>query len=197
MAGSHDGETRGSTRDRLLDVIGSVRSRWRAKIVLRGLLITCTPALPAVVAIALLAQRTDMSGGVLLGLALACVAAIGALAVRHLAIPLRRRVTDEQVALYLEEHEPTLQSTLISALEGERATISPAFAQRTLEAAIEKCRAIEDGRRVDRAELGRFATAFSAVALIGVGMTLFGPALLRSGADALLSPLRADSGARI
>jgi hypothetical protein len=101
------------------------------------------------------------------------------------------------VALYLEEHEPTLQSTLISALEGERATISPAFAQRTLEAAIEKCRAIEDGRRVDRAELGRFATAFSAVAVIGVGLTLFGPALLRSGADALLSPLRADSGASI
>ena len=32
--------------------------------------------------------------------------------------PLRRRVTDDQVALYLEEHEPTLEATVLSAVEG-------------------------------------------------------------------------------
>ena len=31
--------------------------------------------------------------------------------------PLSRKVTDEQVALYLEEHEPTLDSTILSAME--------------------------------------------------------------------------------
>ncbi len=31
-----------------------------------------------------------------------------------------RRVSDEQVALYLEEHEPTLEATIITAMEAER-----------------------------------------------------------------------------
>ena len=37
------------------------------------------------------------------------------------ARPLSRKVTDEQVALYLEEHEPTLDSTILSAMEASRA----------------------------------------------------------------------------
>ena len=35
-------------------------------------------------------------------------------------VPLRRKVTDEQVALYLEEHEPSLQATLLSAVEASQ-----------------------------------------------------------------------------
>ena len=37
------------------------------------------------------------------------------------ARPLSRKVTDEQVALYLEEHEPSLDSTILSAMEVSRA----------------------------------------------------------------------------
>jgi hypothetical protein len=113
------------------------------------------------------------------------------LATWALVLPLRRRVTDEQVALYLEEHEPTLQNTLISALEADSPAASPALARRTLEQAIERCRDIEDGRRVDRTALNRFATASSAMAIVGIGMALFAPPLLRHGADALLNPFRA------
>ena len=63
-------------------------------------------------------------------------------------------MTDEQVALYLEEHEPSLQAAIISAVEAERGSRraqSPALVQRLVERPIEKCRAIEDGRRVERA----------------------------------------------
>ena len=51
---------------------------------------------------------------IIVGLAL--VGLVGYLLVR----PLMRQATDEQVALYLEEHEPSLQAAIISAVEAER-----------------------------------------------------------------------------
>ncbi|CAN5436055.1 hypothetical protein BH23ACI1_BH23ACI1_09100 [soil metagenome] len=198
MGGSHRDGDAVSPRERLLHVIGGVRRRWRAKIALRGLLITCGAALLFALTLSWLAHRSDVANGTLLTLALVALITIAGLGVRYLAMPLRRRVSNEQVALYLEEHEATLQATLITALETDAGTLSPAFAERTLEQAIEKCRAIEYGRRVDRAELNRFATAFSAIAVVGIGMSLFGPGILRSGAEAVLSPLRGgERGLRI
>ena len=56
--------------------------------------------------------------------------------------PLRRQVTDEQVALYLEEHEPSLQATLLSAVEasrsGDSGGVGGAGAE-VVEQAIEAC----------------------------------------------------------
>ena len=49
--------------------------------------------------------------------------------------PLRRKVSDEQVALYIEEHEPSLQATLLSAVETSRNGItaeSEALVQKAL-----------------------------------------------------------------
>ena len=56
--------------------------------------------------------------------------------------PLRRRVTDEQVALYLEEKEPTLQTMLVSAVESSRDGRhweSTALVRKLIEQAIERC----------------------------------------------------------
>ncbi|MGH7464228.1 MAG: hypothetical protein ACREK1_03570, partial [Longimicrobiales bacterium] len=103
-------------------------------------------------------------------------------------LPLRRRVTSEQVALYLEEHEPSLQNTLISALDADGAAVSPALAQRTIEHAVERCREIEGGRRVDRRDLNRFAAAVAVAIVLGIGLTGFGPPLFRHGAGTLLKP---------
>src|SRR5205823_9843006 len=64
--------------------------------------------------------------------------------------PLRRKVTDDQVALYLEEKEPSLQTMLISAVESSRegrhwessALVEKLVAQRSEERRVGKgCRA--------------------------------------------------------
>ena len=50
--------------------------------------------------------------------------------------PLLRKVSDEQVALYLEEHEPSLEATIITAMEpsaGEPADMSPALVRKLIE----------------------------------------------------------------
>ena len=86
---------------------------------------------------------------VILGAAL--VGLVGYLLVR----PLMRSVTDEQVALYLEEHEPSLQAAIISAVEAGRGgadcTVLPRLVSKLVESAVEQVRAIESGRRVERA----------------------------------------------
>ena len=58
--------------------------------------------------------------------------------------PIARRVSDEQVALYLEEHEPSLQTAVLSAVEetkrGDREATSnhsPELVRRLVESAAE------------------------------------------------------------
>ncbi len=92
--------------------------------------------------------------------------ALFAAAAWFLVRPLRRKVSDEQVALYLEEHEPSLQATLLSAVEASQhgRPESAALVQRVVEQAIEKCAEIDASRRVERLPLRR-----NGVALAGGG----------------------------
>ena len=84
---------------------------------------------------------------------------LGALAGYFFVLPQWRRVTDEQVALYLEECEPSLETAILSALEAEKgsASHSPALARRLVEQAIERCGVIERGRRLEAQPLRRYA----------------------------------------
>src|SRR5690606_25451205 len=107
---------RSSSSPTLLDIIGQVRRRWRSKLLLRGVLwvLGITLLLLLVAAYGLeWARYSPLSLAISrVGLLVVFLAAAAWFIVR----PLRRRVTDEQVALYLEEHEPSLQSSLVSAV---------------------------------------------------------------------------------
>src|SRR5215208_6599723 len=96
----------------LLDIIRQVRRRWRVKLALRGALGVVVLVLSA---FGLESWRFTpgaiVTFRILLGLAL--IGLVAYLLVR----PLMRSASDEQVALYLEEHEPSLQAAIISAVE--------------------------------------------------------------------------------
>ncbi len=68
-----------------------------------------------------------------------------------------RQATDEQVALYLEEHEPSLQAAIISAVEAERggsgSPFSATLVRRLVESAVEKARE-HRGRSSSRSRAG-------------------------------------------
>jgi hypothetical protein len=103
--------------------------------------------------------------------------------------PLRRKVTDEQVALYLEEHEPALQATLLSAVESSRTGATPeseALVRKVVEQAIEACVRMDAARRADEAPLKKWAGGFAAVAVAAALIVMVGPAFLRNAASALL-----------
>ena len=103
--------------------------------------------------------------------------------------PLLRSVTDEQVALYLEEHEPSLEAAIISAVEAERPgrpAQSPALVRKLVQNAVEKVRALEDGRRVERNPVRRYSGALGGVFAIAAAIFLLGPAYMRHALSALL-----------
>lgn len=182
-------------RTALLDVIRQVRRRWRAKLAIRGAVGFLAATAVALLASAYALEALRFSPGSILafrvGLLLIAAAGVGWFLVR----PLRRKVSDEQVALYLEEHEPSLEATIVTALEAERAgadgtagegRTSPALVRKLVEAAIARVHEIEDGRRIERLPVRRYATAAGVVALAAVALFTFGPSYLRHALSALL-----------
>ena len=139
----------------LLDIIGEVRKRWRLKLALRGAL---RVGVVAAVLLFLAAYGIEQARFSPVSVWAARAVMIGALLASgywFILRPLRRRVSDDQVALYLEEHEPSLQATLLSAVEASRSgnPASVSLVQRVVEQAVEACARVGASRRADQAPL--------------------------------------------
>jgi hypothetical protein len=108
--------------------------------------------------------------------------------------PLVRRVSDQQVALYLEEQEPSLEAAILGALtadegEGNRGRgPSAALLDRLVERAVERARAVDYGRRIDRGGLYKGSGALAAIAVAIVLFLLLAPKGVRYGMTALVLP---------
>ncbi len=171
----------------LLEVVRSVRRRWRLRVLLRGagILLLSAVALLAVAGYAVDASRFDAAtvtaARVLGGLVLAAVLFWA------LARPLARRVSDRRAALYLEEHEPSLGGRVISAVDLDGAA-SPALVERLVRSARHACHDVDDGKRVERAGLWRSAAGVAAAAVLGLGLFGAGPSFLERTTPLLLDP---------
>src|SRR4051812_32119583 len=143
----------------LVDIIHQVRRRWRMKLALRGALGVVGLGVLILLASAYGLESWRFTAGaiitfrILVGLAL--VGLVGYFFVR----PLLRQATDEQVALYLEEHEPSLQAAIISAVEAEHGGSATAFSatlvRRLVESAGGKAPPICKGCPVETRAVGR------------------------------------------
>ena len=100
--------------------------------------------------------------------------ALGGLIGFLLVRPLMRSTSDEQVALYLEEHEPSLQAAIISAVEAEHggsgSPFSATLVRRLVESAVEKVRAIENGRRVERVPVRRYSAMLGVITVAAIAL---------------------------
>ena len=195
--------------DELLGVIRSVRRRWRGRMLLRGLAVVGAVAVAALLGAGALLSALEPSQQGVVAVRVAAAVVIGLAALLFLVRPLFRRVTDTDVALYLEEHEPSLEAAVLSALEagsegpagaagaagGEGSTRqraaaavgSDALLRRTLEQAIRRCHAIDDGRWVEQRSLARAAGALALVLVVGALAGFLGPEGARLGALRLFS----------
>ena len=150
-----------SEQSQLLGVVRGVRNRYRAKRALRGAAITVAASW-AVLLVASYAMSVLKYGdaAVLTTRILSVVAIVGIIA-RFIVRPLLPKFRDDQVALYLEEHEKSLSATVITAVEMQsaprRATSglrSPAIIERLTRGALERVHKTGDGRAIDAGELG-------------------------------------------
>ena len=170
----------------LIAVIRQVRKRWRTKLAIRGAVGFLVAGVLAIFAMAAALDYFRFSPAAIVWFRIIAAGVLVTAAVWFFARPLLRRVSDEQVALYLEEHEPTLENTILTAMAepGDR-DASLALVQRMIESAIERLHAIEDGARIEREPLRRFSLAVGAVSLAALIAFTVGPALLRQTLSAL------------
>ena len=145
---------------KLLDVIRQVRRRWRMKLALRGAVGVAALGLLVFLVSARALEAARFTPQAIITFRIVLAAVIAGLVAYLLVRPLLRRVRDEQVAMYLEEHEPTLQASIISAIEAARDSSTPhsqALVRKLVEEAIQKARAIQYGKRVEQRPVRRYA----------------------------------------
>src|SRR5499427_1499509 len=172
----------------LLDVIRRVRNRWRLKLALRGAVVVVAGTVLALLLFASGLESLRFSAPAIIGFRIVTVIVFVGLLLYGLVWPLRRRVTDAQVAMYLEERDPTLEAAIISAVEATAGSPahSPRLVEKLVEQAIDRCNALEENRSVERSALQRHAGALAAIAAAVALLITFGPAYLRHGLSALL-----------
>lgn len=182
----------GFDRQELVNIIRHVRARWRTKLLLRGGLILVGGGLLALFLASWGLHAAKFSPAAVLGFRIAIFAVFATLAGFWLVKPLRRRVTDMQVALYIEEHDPKLQAAMLSAVEVGAAhpagpTESTPVIDRLVDQAVEKCRSLEGGKAVGQRAIQRHATGLAVVGGVTLLLLVVGPDFFRQGASALLN----------
>jgi hypothetical protein len=186
---------KGVLHDRVLAMVRKIRRRWRTRIAIRGTAIVLGAGLLAFLlsVYGLEVSRFSASSVVAFRVILWVVGA--GLMARFLIWPLARRVSDEQAALYLEENEPSLEASVLAALETQSGSnqASEALERKLVESALERAAGVDFGRRIEQKGLYRASGALAAMALGSLALLLLGPSQLRNGAAALLLPTR-DAG---
>jgi hypothetical protein len=121
-------------RTELLDVIRQVRNRWRRRLLARGAVIVLAGTVVALLLSAHGLEALRFNPLAVIGFRVAAVAVFAALFAYAVVGPLRRRVSDSQVALYLEERNPSLQAAILSAVEASSSSSgAPTHSPRLLE----------------------------------------------------------------
>ncbi len=182
-----------SPHAQLLQVIRDVRARWRWKVALRSLVVAAGAGVATVLVAAASLEQFRFSPPAIVAARLVTYAVFAAVGWYFLIRPLSRRVSDQQVALYLEEHEPSLQQLLVSAVDAGRerrdAGESAVLLERLVVSAIDRCDASALGRDLEQRSLRRSAAALAVLAAATGLVFLAGPAFLRQGALAVLVPV--------
>lgn len=179
----------------LIEIITDVRSRWRLKLALRGVVRVTAVVAGLVLLAAYGMEWARFSSTSVLAARVGLLAAFAVAAYVWLVKPLQRKVTDEQVALYLEEHEPSLQATLVSAVEASQQgrPASAALVQRVVEQAVEKCASVNATRTVEARPLRRYGVTLAAVAVAALLAVLVGPAFIRQALSAMFLVTRIEA----
>ncbi|MDE2761280.1 MAG: DUF4175 family protein [Gemmatimonadota bacterium] len=182
------------TRDQLLRAVRQVRRRWRLKLVLRGLALTLAGTLLAFLVSASTLEFLRFQPGAVIAFRVVLWFVVAFLLVRSVLWPLLRPVSDDRVALYLEENEPSLQSRVLTAVESTRKSDgmerSPLL-QEVVRHAVRQCRKIDYGRGIERPSIRRSTGMLGGLTLASVLVIVLGPGFLRHGLSALFLPARA------
>ncbi|HJO05356.1 MAG TPA: hypothetical protein QGG47_15430 [Acidobacteriota bacterium] len=179
---------------RLLGIIRRVRNRWRLRVLLRGLAFVLVAALATILLASWGMDAFRYRPWAVVGLSGLTYSVLAYGLYRFLVRPLGRRVTDEQVALYVQEHTD-VDAALVSAVEfgspylrHDNSDVSAQFAEKLVKEAVLRAPEIGFGKTVESGELRRMSGVLGAASMAVVAVALMNPAFLLDGARRLLTP---------
>jgi hypothetical protein len=181
-----------SHRAELVEIIRQIRNRWRLRLALRGVVVVVAGSILALLLSASGLEAVKFSPSAIIAFRIVVAIVFVTLASLWLYRPLKRRVTDGQVALYLEEQDPTLEASILSAVEASSDEAvaadshSPVLVDRLVRQAVEQCQAVQYHRTIERQGVRRLALTLAGVAIAATLIVVLGPAFLRSGLKALV-----------
>ncbi len=187
-------------RAELVEVIRQIRNRWRLKLALRGVVVVVAGSLLALLLSASGLEALRFSPPAIIAFRVLIIAVFAALAAAWLWRPLKRQVSDAQVALYIEERDPSLEASILSAVEataegGPSDSHSRVLVEHLVRQAVEKCRAVDYSHSIEREGVRRHLVTLGGVAVVAALLIGFGPAFLRQGLSALLVIYRSAEAA--
>src|SRR4026209_501113 len=144
--------------DELLQKIGQVRSKWKAFVWMRGLAWVLGLLVVSVATVTYLAMASTPFW-IVRSMSLAFLVAIAAVAVWRLVLPLRRVPNDTQLAQFVEEKNPGLEQSLVSAVETihePKAEHGP-FGFLLIKDALERTKNVRFGEQVNKRKFNMFA----------------------------------------
>jgi hypothetical protein len=178
----------------VLSIIRTVRGRWRLRMGLRGLSIVLAVGFVAFLLSAFGLEAARFSPGAVTALRWVTWILVFAVAGYFLILPLFRRISDDRVALYLEEREPSLEAAILGAVAVEKGggssatSPSPELLGLLVKRAVERARAVEFGKRIERRGLYQGSGMLAFLSLAIFLFFLLGPEGLRYGVTALALP---------
>jgi len=109
----------GGHRAELVDVIRQIRNRWRLKLALRGAVVVVAGSVLTLLLSASGLEAFKFSAGAIISFRVIVAVVFAALAAAWLWRPLKRQVTDAQVALYLEEQDRSVAADALGEAPDE------------------------------------------------------------------------------
>jgi hypothetical protein len=188
----------------LIRVVRYVRNRWRLRNVLKGVAFLILFGLAAFAVSAYGMEHFRYSAWSVRLFRIFTYLALLGLFLRFIYRPLSKRVSHEQVARYMEEHDPSLKEAISSAVEmgrplegdrDDRRFLSSALIDRLVQQTVERCEKIDYGHAIEQDALKKSSAVLFGVALAGMIAVLLSPGFLRYGASLLLNPLRSAQAA--
>ncbi len=189
---------------RLGHALRRVRARYSLRVLFRGLAILAVGTLLGVTLSAYGLDTFRYSRGAVLSIRAMLYVGIAVLVARFVVRPLwrsRRLASDAAIARYIEEHEPSLDAALRSAVDevareaGSGAPRSAALQTHLVDDVARRLEAFDLPRQVDRAEINRATMTLGAALAASVGFFFLAPAFIQAAFPYLFDPF-SHSGRR-
>ncbi len=184
--------------EKLLSQIRLVRRRWRTQMLVKGISLFVACGIALLILGVWGAGFFGFKAAAVWLMRMIAAAGIVYAAVHFLLLPMRRRITDVQIAQYVEEHYPQLQDSLVTAVEfGHGASGTSGILDLLIRDALARSNRLDFSVFARGKQIAVYGLPGAAAFVLLLSLVLWGPGIFQYGFNSLYMPwTQASSEAR-